>query len=207
MRTIVELLKALAPPREWFFPVVFLFGVLIGVVVVILRISNATAYLSDDPKACINCHVMFPQYETWLHSSHRENAMCNDCHVPHDSMVKKYVFKAQDGLRHATIYSLRKEPQVIRMHESGQEVVQSNCIRCHEQLLDGNNLIHGDYPQYIQGNAKLCWQCHREVPHGSLRSLSATPYYHVPELLDTTPRCLEFLRDFLEKLITPVEDN
>lgn len=203
MRILTQLLKILLPPREWIFPVVFVLGLLLGVVVVILRISNATAYLSDDPKACINCHVMFPQFETWLHSSHRQYAACNDCHVPHETMINKYLFKAQDGIRHATIYSLRLEPQVIRMHEAGQKVVQSNCIRCHEKLLDGTNLVHGTYEQYLQGDAKLCWQCHREVPHGSLRSLAATPYYLVPRLPDSTPRSLESLRNFLEKLMSP----
>ena len=201
MHAFRTFIKGLIPPKEWLIPVTVLLGVLAGIMIIILRISNATAYLSDDPKACINCHVMFPQYETWMHSSHREKIVCNDCHVPHDSAVKKYLFKAKDGLRHATMYTLRMEPQVIHMHEDGQAVVQENCIRCHEKLFDGTNLIHGTYEEYIAGDAKLCWQCHREVPHGRIRSLAATPYYHVPQLEDSTPQNVEFLRDFLEKLI------
>ncbi len=202
MKVIFGFLKFLIPPREWLAPVAIILGILVGTVIIILRISNATVYLSDDPKACINCHVMFSEYETWLHSSHREKAVCNDCHVPHDSLIKKYFFKGKDGLRHATIYSLKKEPQVIRMHEAGQEVVQANCIRCHENTIDETDIVHGDYRQYVAGNSKLCWQCHREVPHGRVKSLAATPYFHVPKLADTTPRSIEFLRDFLEKLIS-----
>ncbi|MGE0267290.1 MAG: cytochrome c nitrite reductase small subunit [Candidatus Omnitrophota bacterium] len=198
---IKSFLNGLIPPKEWRIPVTILLGILAGVILIVLRISNATSYLSDDPKACINCHVMFPQYETWLHSSHREVAVCNDCHVPHDTAINKYFFKARDGLRHSTIYTLRTEPQVIRMHEEGQAVVQSNCIRCHEKLFDGTDLIHGTYEQYVKGDAKLCWQCHREVPHGRVRSLAATPYYHVPQLSDAAPEEMESLRDFLEKLI------
>lgn len=174
---------------------------------VILRISNATAYLSDDPKACINCHVMFPQYETWQHSSHRDKAVCNDCHVPHDSAVKKYLFKAQDGLRHSAIFTLRQEPQVIRMHQAGQAVVQQNCIRCHETVLDASDLIHGQYQAYLAGDAKLCWQCHREVPHGRVKSLAATPYVHVPQLADPLPVSLQPARDFIERLKIPVKEK
>lgn len=188
-------------------PVAFILGVFLGIVLIILRISNAVAYLSDDPKACINCHVMFPQYETWLHSSHREKAACNDCHVPHESAIKKYFFKAEDGLRHATIYTLRKEPQVIRMHESGRRAVQSNCIRCHGELLEEVSLIHGDYARYASGDGTLCWQCHREVSHGSVRSLAATPYYQVPRLPDSVPDSLKPLRDFLEESVLPGEEN
>lgn len=201
MHAFKTFIKGLIPPREWLVPVTVLLGVLAGIMIIILRISNATAYLSDDPKACINCHVMFPQYETWMHSSHREKIVCNDCHVPHDSAVKKYLFKAKDGLRHATMYTLRMEPQVIHMHEDGQAVVQENCIRCHEKLFDSTDLVHGTYEEYVKGDAKLCWQCHREVPHGRIRSLAATPYYHVPQLEDTTPQTVEFLRDFLENII------
>jgi hypothetical protein len=38
-----------------------------------------------------------PQYVTWFHSRHREVATCNDCHVPHDNIVRHYAFKASDG--------------------------------------------------------------------------------------------------------------
>lgn len=207
MKKMTKVFGAFLPPRRWIIPVAFVLGILIGLLIIILRISNATAYLSDDPKACINCHVMFPEYETWFHSSHRQYAVCNDCHVPHDSIVNKYLFKAKDGMRHATIYTLRTEPQVIRMHEPGQEVVQSNCIRCHSNLLDETDLIHAQYKDYLQGNVKLCWDCHRDVSHGRTKSLAATAYYHVPQLSDPTPESMKFLRSFLEKLIFSEENK
>ena len=121
------------PPPAWQVPVIILIGVIIGLGLYIFKISNAASYLSDDPETCINCHVMNPQYATWNHSSHREVANCNDCHVPHNNVVNKYFFKAKDGLRHATIFTLRAEPQVIFIKDEGKEVVQQNCIRCHEK--------------------------------------------------------------------------
>ncbi|MCC6758965.1 MAG: cytochrome c nitrite reductase small subunit [Candidatus Omnitrophica bacterium] len=202
---IIKFLRSLIPPRKWVIPVAFICGGLLGVGSFILRISNATAYLSDDPKACINCHVMFPQYETWQHSSHRDKAVCNDCHVPHNSHLRKYLFKAQDGLRHSWMFTFRQEPQVIRMHKAGQAVVQENCIHCHEKVVDGTDLTHGNYKQYLNGDAKLCWQCHREVPHGRVKSLSATPYFQVPHLSDPLPSSMKPLRDFIENMIIPKE--
>ena len=80
----------------------------------------------------MNCHVMTTQYLTWQHSSHARVATCNDCHVPHDNLVHKFAFKAQDGSWHATVFTMRWEPQVIRLSERAKPVVQANCRRCHE---------------------------------------------------------------------------
>ncbi len=47
-----------------------------------------TYIIGDDPAACVNCHIMSPYYATWSHSSHGRDATCNDCHVPHQNIVK-----------------------------------------------------------------------------------------------------------------------
>ncbi len=175
------------PPKEWRLPVLFVSAVLFGLVLLVAHISNATSYLSDDPKACINCHVMTTQYATWQHSSHREVAVCNDCHVPHDNIVRKYFFKAQDGLRHATIFTLRTEPQVIKMHEAGTKVVQENCLRCHSQLVETVSLQSVTAMTASHGDGALCWSCHRETPHGRVNSLAAAPFARVPTLSPIIP--------------------
>ncbi|MBN2746997.1 MAG: cytochrome c nitrite reductase small subunit [Bacteroidales bacterium] len=156
------------------------YGIIAGLVILLVYVSNAPSYLSDDPKTCVNCHVMAPQYATWFHSSHRETATCNDCHVPHNNVFNKYYFKAKDGLRHATIFTLRNEPQVIRILEEGQKVVKDNCIRCHEDLLMDEKLnttttVFNDFRKERQ-----CWECHQETPHGKVNSLSSVPHAKVP---------------------------
>src|SRR5690606_28565128 len=108
---IKKIFDFLKPPRPWIFFVNGLLAVLIGVFAYLFYVSKAWSYLSDDPETCINCHIMAPQYATWQHSAHRLTTNCNDCHVPHDNIFHKYYFKAKDGLRHATIFTLRKEPQ------------------------------------------------------------------------------------------------
>lgn len=169
------LLNYLKPPDSWRFYINTLIAIIIGLSVFLIHISKATSYLSDNPKTCVNCHIMAPQYATYAHSSHREWANCNDCHVPHNNVINKYYFKAKDGLRHASIFSVRKEPQVILIHEAGREVVQDNCIRCHSNLLtDAKLLAKTDVFQH-QRTERPCWDCHREVPHGRVNSLSSVP--------------------------------
>jgi cytochrome c nitrite reductase small subunit len=103
-------------------------------------------------------------------------ASCNDCHVPHDSLLAHYAFKAKDGLWHATVFTMRWEPQVIRLSKGAVPVVEDNCRRCHAQV------IHGVAAAKHQERDLRCWDCHREVPHGRARSLSATPGVFQPRL-------------------------
>ena len=143
--------------------------------------------MGDDPKTCVNCHVMTSEYNSWMHSSHREATSCNDCHVPHNNFIHKYTFKAADGLRHASMFTLRKEPEVIRIKEAGIEVVLDNCIRCHSKLNQNVTIGEFNLRDVHEGNGKLCWDCHREVPHGRVHSLSSAPDAFIPEKIYTVP--------------------
>jgi cytochrome c nitrite reductase small subunit len=176
----VKFLISIIPPPRWQVPVIILIGVMVGTGLFIFRASRAWSYLSDNPAACMNCHIMAPQYATWIHSSHRRITDCNQCHVPHDNVFRKYFFKAKDGLRHATIFTLRAEPQVIFIKHAGVVVVQENCIRCHAQLLTDSKLLSRTATFDHFRTERLCWECHREVPHGRANSLSSVPYARVP---------------------------
>lgn len=181
-------IKITAPPREWKIPVIIISGVVAGLLLHLANISRVTSYLSDDPSTCMNCHIMAPQYATWQHSSHREKTNCNDCHVPHNNVANKYFFKAKDGMRHATIFTLRAEPQVIFIKEAGKEVVQDNCIRCHSDLLADEKINTRTLVYQHHRNERPCWECHRETPHGRVNSLSSVPYARVPSLKKSKKR-------------------
>lgn len=172
---ILGLFSKLSPPSNWRLPVIILMGIAVGLIGHIFYISNAVSYLSDNPSACVNCHIMQPEFASWEKGSHGRVTVCNDCHVPQDNFIRKYMFKASDGLRHATMFTFRLEPQVIRIHDAGKNVVQENCIRCHANYLHpvslraiGANSIYKDMDQY-------CWDCHKETPHGKVHSLSSAP--------------------------------
>ena len=176
---INNLIKFLAPPPAWRFPVVILGGILVGLFFLIAHVGNATSYLSDNPKACTNCHVMIPEYATWERGSHGRVTNCNDCHVPNDNVIRKFLFKASDGLRHSYMFTFRLEPQVIRIKEAGRLVVQENCIRCHSNLLHPISLRSISNKSIYENRDDVCWDCHREVPHGKVHSLSSTPFAKV----------------------------
>jgi len=184
-------LKSLIPPGKWQMPVAVIMGIFVGIGLLILRASNAHSYLSDDPKTCINCHVMYTQYASWTHSSHREVATCNDCHVPQDNVFRKYYFKAMDGMRHATIFTARAEPQVIQIKQAGANAVQENCIRCHYELVSMVRSIQVTADNHDEGEGARCWDCHRETPHGSVNSLSAAPFTIIPRMESVMPAWME----------------
>lgn len=182
MGRIKNILRFFMPPRQWRLPVIMLLGAFTGLFFFLLKISNATSYLSDDPRVCINCHIMTPQFATWSHSSHRSITDCNECHVPHDSFIRKYYFKASDGLRHATIFTLRKEPQAIYILKAGKKVVQENCLRCHESLFsDGPGM---PLEAMAGRRDRQCLECHRYTPHDRVNSISSTQFAITPSLKD-----------------------
>ena len=102
-----KILFQITPPANWKFFVIILIGIIVGLNINILHISNAVSYLSDDPKACINCHIIFPEFATWERGSHGRVTNCNDCHVPQDNIFRKHFFKTSDGLRHTSMFTFR----------------------------------------------------------------------------------------------------
>ncbi|MBT3173912.1 MAG: cytochrome c nitrite reductase small subunit [Lentimicrobiaceae bacterium] len=192
---MAKFLKIILPPKQWQFIVAIAAGIFFGLTAYILYVSNAVSYMSDDPKTCINCHVMNTEYVSWTKSSHRENATCNDCHVPQNNFINKYYFKAKDGLRHATMFTLRQEPQVIVIKEEGSKVVQKNCIRCHNDLITDNKIIAKTKKfDHFRTDGRKCWECHREVPHGRVKSLSSAPNAYIPNVKKPIP-------DWINKLV------
>jgi cytochrome c nitrite reductase small subunit len=96
--------------------------------------------------------------------------------VPQDNLVSKYAFKAKDGLYHAAVFTIKGEPQVIRPRDESYEVIMNNCIRCHT-LLNTEFVKTGmiGYCDVKEGKGKACWDCHTEISHSKISSLSGTP--------------------------------
>ena len=132
-----------------------LFGILIGISGYTFIYARGYSYMLDDPKACVNCHVMRDNYNAWIISSHR-NVECNGCHTPHN-FVMKYLVKAQNGFNHSWEFTMGA-PDVIRIESGSSEVVEQNCIRCHQEMISG---------VFIQTHAdrKKCFDCHKGVGH------------------------------------------
>lgn len=178
---VKRIINSLLPSRRCKMIAIILAGMISGGGVLLLYMLRAHTYLTDDPAACVNCHIMAPYYATWFHSSHSRNATCNDCHVPHENAIKKWTFKGMDGMRHVGVFLMKGEHQVIQALPESAQVIMNNCIRCHTQLnTEFVSTGRIDYMKAQMGEGKACWDCHRDVPHGGSNSLSSTPAALVP---------------------------
>ena len=138
--------------------------------------SKMLSYLSSDPKACINCHTMNTHYATWQHSSHRETATCIDCHLPRDSFINKMIAKSKDGFNHSLAMTLGSYGNNLRATNDAAKRIQNNCISCHENIVS-QMLENSQLYQQVDSSVQMgrrCWDCHRDVPHGTTRNLTTT---------------------------------
>ncbi len=144
---------------------VILFACLIGIPVGIgaftFVYAHGFSYLSTEPRACVNCHIMNDQYNGWLKSGHRHAATCVECHLPHAG-IAKWLAKADHGFRHSAAFTLQnfKEPIEITPHD--RDVVRQNCVRCHEALVDAV----ADAPGRAHGRLD-CLHCHTTAGHAA----------------------------------------
>jgi cytochrome c nitrite reductase small subunit len=138
-------------------------GVALGLGGYTLVYAEGLSYLSDDPEACANCHVMNEQYEGWLAGPHRAVAVCNDCHVPHDP-AGKWLSKARNGFHHSRAFTLQDFHEPIRITPRNAAALQAGCVHCHDALVHG---IVQD--RDAEAEAIRCARCHRGVGHGPTR--------------------------------------
>jgi len=154
-----------APPRRINRMGVYL--ILAGLVGCIVGLGSYTflyakgySYLTDDPAACANCHVMRDVYTAWSRGSHRAVAVCNDCHTPHNNMVAKYAVKALNGFNHSVAFTLENFHEPIRITQLNRDVALANCSHCHAHVTSA--IDHGGYEDK---DALDCLQCHSRVGH------------------------------------------
>ena len=136
-----------------------------GIGLYTFRYAEGLSYLSTDPRACVNCHIMRAEYDAWQKSSHHHVAVCVDCHLPHD-FLPKYLAKAENGFRHSKEFTAQTFAEPILVQPAGLRILQANCVRCHEAL------VHGLNPSDPQGPGGVeCLHCHSMVGHGERAGL------------------------------------
>ena len=139
------------------FLALLLLGVLLGLGGFTTWYAKGTAYLSDDPAACLNCHVMRDMYEAWSHGSHKAVATCNSCHTPH-GIIGKWSVKLLNGFNHSVKFTLDNFNDPIRANVLNRRVAQDNCVHCHAGLVSE---IH----RTANGEMQPCLSCHVRVGH------------------------------------------
>ena len=108
-------------------------GVLIGVGGYTFVYAKGYSYLTNDPGACANCHIMRDHFSAWTRSSHHAVAVCNDCHTPPD-FVGKYATKAQNGFWHSFYFTTGRYPDPLRITPRNQQVTEKACRNCHAEM-------------------------------------------------------------------------
>jgi cytochrome c nitrite reductase small subunit len=140
-------------------------GMLVGLGGFTFQYAEGFSYLSSDPKACVNCHIMRPQYDSWQKSSHHGVAVCVDCHLP-ESLLPKLMTKASNGYHHSKGFTLQDFAEPIRIKPGNAAVLQQNCLRCHEDMV--HQLVAG---ATTDRDAVTCVHCHYGVGHGETAGL------------------------------------
>jgi cytochrome c nitrite reductase small subunit len=144
--------------------ILLLLGVMIGVGTFTFTYGEGQSYLSTDPDVCANCHIMWPQHESWTKSSHHAVAGCVDCHLPAEGL-HKYISKLDNGFNHSWAFTFQNFHEPIQIKPRNARILQDNCIRCHQALVDQMLPIetHG---HDAAKDAVSCIQCHAGVGHG-----------------------------------------
>ena len=135
-------------------------GSLLGLGGYTFKYGEGLSYFSKDPAACVNCHIMQPQFDSWQKASHHTMATCVDCHLPHD-FIGKYIAKAENGYLHSKGFTLQDFPEPIVIRDKAARTLQKNCISCHEDFL--HELLSD---ATTAADSVLCVHCHRTVGHG-----------------------------------------
>jgi cytochrome c nitrite reductase small subunit len=133
-------------------------GLALGIGVYTFVYARGYSYMTNDPEACRNCHVMNEQFDGWVKSSHRAVAVCNDCHTP-PGLVGKYGTKAMNGFWHSFYFTSGRFPDPVQITGRNRAVTEKACRHCHQEIVAA---IDAGHPA---GDGVSCIDCHRSVGH------------------------------------------
>jgi cytochrome c nitrite reductase small subunit len=122
-------------PQRWALATALLVGAAAGLGLFTFGYARGYSYLTNDPRACANCHIMSEHFAAWTKASHHSVATCNDCHTPHD-LIGKYVVKARNGFWHSFYFTTGGYPDPLRITPANREVTESACRYCHAEITE-----------------------------------------------------------------------
>jgi len=119
----------------------------------LMMTSQDALAFADSPDYCMKCHVMESAYEAWVHAGAHRRIKCVDCHLPNENKAMHYIWKTIDGVKDVVVFHSGKVPEQITISSHGKQVLQANCIRCHEVAV------------MMIDKERKCWECHRRITH------------------------------------------
>lgn len=146
-------------PRSWHNAMLAgSFGIFIGLGAFTFYYAKGYSYLTNDPRACANCHVMQSHFDAWVKSSHRSVAACNDCHTP-KNLFGKYYVKSRNGFWHSYYFTVGGFHEPILIKPGNRRVTEQRCRDCHADITQAIDPFHG------AGKTLDCLRCHANVGH------------------------------------------
>ena len=145
---------------RWLLAIALTLGLAVGLGAYTFVYARGYSYVTNDPQACANCHIMRAHYDAWTRASHRAVAVCNDCHTP-PSLVPKYVTKAQNGFWHSFYFTTGRFPDPIQITPRNHAITEQACRKCHADITAAID------PAHSGGTAGRlsCTKCHNDVGH------------------------------------------
>jgi len=147
--------------QRWALAASGLAGTSMGLGLFTFGYARGASYLTNDPAACANCHIMSEHYGAWMKASHHSVATCNDCHTPHN-IVGKYAVKARNGFWHSFYFTTGRFPDPIRITEPNRKVTEGACRYCHAEITEAIDHSSG---RAGEDEPMTCVRCHRYVGH------------------------------------------
>jgi cytochrome c nitrite reductase small subunit len=150
---------------RWAFVAALLLGAALGVGAFTFVYARGASYLTNDPAACANCHIMEEHFSGWVKSSHRSVATCNDCHTPHNNIIAKYATKASNGFWHSLGFTTGRFPDPLRIKPGNHRITEHACRYCHAEITDA--IEHGTVSggEAAERAEISCVRCHKYVGH------------------------------------------
>jgi len=151
-----------------------LLGGAVGVAGFTFDYAAGLSYLSSEPRACVNCHIMNDQFESWRKGPHHAAATCYGCHLP-TTFPEKYLAKGRNGWHHSVGFTFQPPAsseapgerlffdEPIRIKAANSQILQDNCLRCHGDLV--HQIVVGS--SWGGEGSIRCVHCHRGVGHGA----------------------------------------
>lgn len=132
-------------------------GIPAGLALFTFIYADGASYMTNDPAACANCHVMQDHLDAWAKSSHHAAAVCNDCHTP-EGFLGKYTTKASNGYHHSMAFTFGFD-EPIRITPRNRAITEAACRKCHADIVQAIDTTHAP------GEALSCIRCHADVGH------------------------------------------
>jgi cytochrome c-type protein NapC len=135
---------------------------------------------------CSSCHSMETFANTYQRDVHGGRngagvkAVCVDCHLPHDGVLRYLLVKARTGLRDIWA-EVTRDPNAIDWqalrNDRAAFVYDSGCLSCHRELEQATEHNPGAllaHRAYFRGETERhCVACHPRVGHSNLREALA----------------------------------